>query len=188
MDKIKKSFMLVDKLLNEEEDCGCTNDQVDVAFQKDTLFDDPERIVKDRTDEEPSLNPVPNTESIKRILKKIVKETIFGPGADDAEEGPEKSQDYNKVAQMRADQLRKAASGHASSKEFDQRRDVQRMGHQTHREGLMDVFSSKKPEEPPQAEPSKNIVQKARDEFHKPDPNGTPSQQKAAALKAAMEG
>lgn len=64
MSKIKSAHVLVDQLLDECScDAGKPMDQEEVAFQKDTLFDDPERIVKDKTDDEPSLNPVPNTEA-----------------------------------------------------------------------------------------------------------------------------
>jgi len=77
MKKIMKAQSLVDKILDE---CSCEGgepmDQTDVAFQKDTLFDDPDRMVKDKTDEETSLNPVPNTEQISRSLSKVMKKTV----------------------------------------------------------------------------------------------------------------
>ncbi len=76
MDKIKEAQTLVDQLLDE---CSCQpdlsgKDQNKVAQQKDTLFDNPERMVKDKTDEEAHLNPEPVAEASKgAIIQRGIK-------------------------------------------------------------------------------------------------------------------
>ena len=70
MDRIKKAQLLAEKILDDCK-CGPKTDQVKIAQNKDTLFDNNKRIVKDKVDDEPSLNPVPTTETKKLVDEKV---------------------------------------------------------------------------------------------------------------------
>lgn len=78
------------------------SDQVKTAQQPDTLFDNEERMKKDKTDKDPSLDPVPNTESTAKQRPGIkIREDLNNVMADKSSENVEESGSIN-VAKIAA--------------------------------------------------------------------------------------